>query len=166
MSLDENDTDYSILTFNGRQHKIENRCQLINILVWMFLSEISVISTLIVLVIIKFKYDITITNTCWPGLHTGTDCFPIEIDNTAIALPALVSLKVIYLLLIAMSGIILILLFVSKENNFPLAVVLALLTALIKLILPILMSIIGVIMNGVIYCSSHCKAFNKFIIIA
>ena len=162
MSLDENDTNYSILTFNGRQHKIKNRCQLINILVWMFLSEISVISTLIVLVIIKFNYDITITNTCWPGLHTGTDCFPIEIDNKrSFTCTGFDDIPPVNCNEWDNANPVI----CFKRNNFPLTVVLALLTALIKLILPILMSIIGVIMNGIIYCSSQCKAF-KFIIIA
>ena len=153
MSLDKDDK--SILTFNGRQHKIENRCQLINILVWMFLSEISVISTLIALVIIKSKYDITITNTCWPGLHTGTDCFPIDIDNFTSGefeadIPPVncnewdnTNPVVCF-----------------ERKYFPLTVALALLTALIKLILPILMSITGVIMNIITYCFLRCNAVD------
>ena len=145
MSLDENDTDYSILTFNGRQHKIENRCQLINILVWMFLSEISVIITLIVLVVIKFKYNIITTNTCWPGIHTGIDCFSIDIDKHNFTCRKIEDINVSPVNCNEWDNTNPVVCF--ESINFPLTMVLALLTALIKLILPILMSITGVIMN-------------------
>ena len=163
MSLDENDTNYSILTFNGRQHEIKNRCQLINILVWMFLSEISVISTLIALVIIKFMYSITTTNTCWPGIHTGIDCFTIDIDKHNFTCGEEIEGDIPPVNCNEWDNTNPVICF--RRDNFPLTVVLALLTALVKLILPILMGIIGVIMNGIIYCSSQCKAF-KLITIA
>ena len=158
MSLTKDDNENYILTLDGRQHKIENESRqltLFRILGWMFVSEISVISSLIVLVIMKFYYDVTISHTCWHGLHTGTDCFPASIiDKPSIAwdesnftyadictefedVPPVNCIEwdnnnpVICF----------------KKNYFPLTVVLALLTALIKLILPILMGIIGVIMN-------------------
>ena len=161
MSLDKN---YSILTFNGRQHKIENWCQLINILVWMFLSEISVISTITVLVIIKFNYDINITNTCWPGLHTGTDCFPIDIDEHNNFTCGEFEGDIPPVNCNEWDNTNPVICF--KRKYFPLTVALALLTALIKLILPNLMSIIGVIINGIICCCSKCKVFNNFITIA
>ena len=159
MSLDKDDKNYSILTFNGRQHKIKNRCQLINILVWMFLSEICVISTLIALGVIKSKYDITITNTCWPGLHTGTDCFSIDIDKLNFTCGE-IEADIPPVNCNEWDNTNPVVCF--KRKYFPLTVVLALLTALIKLILPILMSIIGVIMNIITYCFLRCDFIKRY----
>ena len=127
------------------------------------MDVISVVSSLIVLVIMKFNYNVTISHTCWYGLHTGTDCFPASmidkppINNIHVAWDesnftvATICTKfeddddIPPVNCIEWDNNNAVICF--KREYFPLSVVLALLTALIKLILPILMGIIGVIMN-------------------
>ena len=154
MLTKDDNKNYSILTLDGRRHKIDNKSQLTCILGWMFLSELSVIISIIVLAIMKFSYHITISNTCWYGLNTdGTDCFPTDIDENNFTCATFGS-DISPVNCNEWNNTISVICF--KKEYFPLSMVVALLTPLIKFILPILMDIVGLMMNIIGSIGSKC----------